>query len=99
MIFIDELESALHPTAICEFLDMLAQVSKEMGIQVFISTHSYFVIKKMYLIALKQPEAVTCISLSKGQEPLICNLYDGMPDNSIIQTSIKLYEQEIDEEL
>ena len=99
VIFIDELESALHPTAICEFLDMLAQVSKEMGIQVFISTHSYFVIKKMYLIALKQPEAVTCISLSKGQEPLICNLYDGMPDNSIIQTSIKLYEQEIDEEL
>ena len=72
VIFIDELESALHPTAICEFLDMLAQVSKEMGIQVFISTHSYFVIKKMYLIALKQPEAVTCISLSKGQEPLIC---------------------------
>ena len=99
VIFIDELESALHPTAICEFLDMLAQVSKEMGIQVFISTHSYFVVKKMYLIALKQPEAVTCISLSKGQEPLICNLYDGMPDNSIIQTSIKLYEQEIDEEL
>ena len=99
VIFIDELESALHPTAICEFLDMLAQVSKEMGIQVFISTHSYFVIKKMYLIALKQPENVTCISLSKGQEPLICHLYDGMPDNSIIQTSIKLYEQEIDEEL
>ena len=99
VIFIDELESALHPTAICKFLDMLAQVSKEMGIQVFISTHSYFVIKKMYLIALKQPEAVTCISLSRGQEPLICNLYDGMPDNSIIQTSIKLYEQEIDEEL
>lgn len=99
VIFIDELESALHPTAICEFLDMLAEVSKEMGIQVFISTHSYFVIKKMYLIALRQPEAVTCISLSRENTPLVCNLYDGMPDNSIIQTSIKLYEQEIDEEL
>lgn len=99
VIFIDELESALHPTAICEFLDMLADVSKEMGIQVFISTHSYFVIKKMYLIALRQPKAVTCISLSRKNAPLVCNLYDGMPDNSIIQTSIKLYEQEIDEEL
>ena len=99
VIFIDELESALHPTAICEFLDMLAEVSKKMGIQVFISTHSYFVIKKMYLIALKQPENVTCISLSRENAPLVCNLYDGMPDNSIIQTSIKLYEQEIDEEL
>lgn len=99
VIFIDELESALHPTAICDFLEMLAGVSNEMGIQVFISTHSYFVIKKMYLIALKHPDAVTCISLSHDQEPFICNLHDGMPNNSIIQTSVKLYEQEIDEEL
>ena len=99
VLFIDELESALHPDAICDFLDMISYISHEMGIQVFISTHSYFVIKKLYLIALKYPDEVACISLSKGKEPRICNLSDGMPENSIIQASIDLYKQEVTEVL
>ena len=99
ILFIDEFESALHPKAICDFLDMIADISHEMGIQVFISTHSYFVIKKLFLIALKYPNEVTCISLAKDNEPQICNLSDGMPKNSIIQTSVDLYRQEITEVL
>ncbi len=94
VLFIDELEAALHPDAICEFLDMISYISHEMGIQVFISTHSYFVIKKLFLIALKHPGEVTCISLTKDKEPQICNLSEGMPENSIIQASIDLYKQE-----
>ncbi|MDO4293443.1 MAG: AAA family ATPase [Eubacteriales bacterium] len=99
VLFIDELESALHPNAICDFLDMIANISNKMGIQVFISTHSYFVVKKLFLIALKYPGDVTCISLSKNDKPKICNLSDGMPENSIIQASIELYKQEITEVL
>lgn len=99
VLFIDELESALHPNAICEFLDMISDISHEMGLQVFISTHSYFVIKKLYLIAFKYPDEVACISLAKGKEPQICNLSDGMPENSIIQASIDLYKQEVTEVL
>ncbi len=82
VIFIDELESALHPQAICSFLDMLSDISHEMGIQVFISTHSYFVIKKLFLIALKYLNEVTCISLAKGNKPQICNLSEEMPESS-----------------
>lgn len=99
VLFIDELESALHPDAICEFLDMISYISHEMGIQVFISTHSYFVIKKLFLIALKYPGEVTCISLAKGKAPQVCNLSEGMPENSIIQASIDLYKQEVTEVL
>lgn len=99
VLFIDELEAALHPKAICEFLDMITVISHEMGIQVFISTHSYFVIKKLFLIALKYPGEVTCISLSRDKEPQINNLSDGMPNNSIIQTSIDLYKEEVIEVL
>lgn len=95
VLFIDELESALHPDAICDFLDMISYISHEMGIQVFISTHSYFVIKKLFLIALKYPGEVACISLNKGKEPQIYNLSEGMPENSIIQASIDLYNQEV----
>lgn len=99
VVFIDELESALHPNAICQFLDMISRISCNMGIQVFISTHSYFVVKKLFLIALQHPDKVTCISLGKDNPPLLYNLSDGMPDNSIIQASVDLYKQEIAEVL
>lgn len=99
IIFIDEIESALHPKAVCQFLDMIDSIANEMGLQVFITSHSYFVIKKLLLIALKKENTVKCISLNKGKEAEICDLHDGMPDNSIIDTSIQLYEQEIAEVL
>ncbi len=99
IIFIDEIESALHPKAVCEFLDMIDSIANNMGLQVFITSHSYFVIKKLYLIAMKKEGSVNCISLNKGQEVQIFDLHDGMPKNSIIDTSIRLYEQEIEEVL
>lgn len=99
IIFIDEIEAALHPAAICQFLDMIDKIANDMGIQVFITSHSYFVIKKLVLIAMKHPQTVTCISLNKNRDLEIYDLYDGMPENSIIDTSIKLYEQEIEEVL
>ncbi len=99
IIFIDEIESALHPKAICQYLDMVNELANNMGIQVFIASHSYFVIKKLFLIALKKQGYVTCISLNKDKSPDICDLHDGMPQNSIIDTSVQLYEQEIEEVL
>lgn len=99
IIFIDEVESALHPTAVCDFLDMIEKIATDMNLQFFISSHSYFVIKKLALIAKKNPGFVTCISLSKDKKPEIHDLSDGMPDNSIIDTSIALYDEEIEEGL
>lgn len=99
IIFIDEIESALHPKAICQFLDMIDTIANDMGIQVFIASHSYFVIKKLYLIALKKADTVNCISIDKEQKPRVYDLHDGMPENSIIDTSIYLYEEEIQEVL
>lgn len=99
IIFIDEIESALHPKAVCEFLDMIDTITEHMGLQVFIASHSYFVLKKLCLIALKGAGIVSCISMDKGHPAQVCDLYDGMPSNSIIDTSIRLYEQELEEVL
>lgn len=96
IIFIDEIESALHPDAICQFLDMIAYLAEEMKLQFFVTSHSYFVIKKLVLIALQNPNLVSCLSLGKDRQPQIFDLHDGMPDNSIIDTSIRLYEEEIE---
>ena len=99
VVFIDEIESALHPSAICQFLDMINAIAKSMDMQFFISSHSYFVIKKLALIAMNNPGFVTCVSLNKNEEPEIHDLNHGMPKNSIIDTSISLYEQAIEEAL
>ena len=57
---------------------MLDMIANEMGLQVFITSHSYFVIKKLYLTALKREGLVSCISLNKGEMAQICDLHDGM---------------------
>lgn len=53
VVFIDEPESALHPKAISDLLEIILELSKQ-GIQFFMTTHSYFVIKKLYLIAIRE---------------------------------------------
>jgi len=95
-IFIDELESALHPKAISDMLDMLNIVAHEMDIQIFIASHSYFVIKKLFLLAISNNQSIPCISLTRDGSAEVNDLQEGMPNNSIIDESIKLYQQEID---
>lgn len=100
IIFIDELENALHPTAISNFIDILYNISKEMNIQLFLSSHSYFVIKKLCLLAQAKKEPITCISFDEiGGNYRIEDLSQGMPNNAIIDESIRLYEEEIDQVL
>lgn len=94
VVFIDELESSLHPTAISKFLDIVYELSIY-GVQFIISSHSYFVVKKLYLLAQKNRQSIPIISLDG--EYRMDDLLDGIPeDNQIISESIRLYEEEID---
>lgn len=94
VIFIDEPEAALHPAAISKFLDIIAMLA-ESGIQFFLASHSYFVIKKLALIAQeKENLSIPIISTDNGNWK-VANLKDGLPDNSIIDESIRLYEEEV----
>ncbi len=97
VIFIDEPESALHPHAISLFLELLAELG-EAGIQIFMATHSYFVIKKLYLIAQKKNKSISGISFDQRYDNNYeeFDLKDEMPKNSIIEESINLYKEEVD---
>jgi len=95
ILFIDEPESVLHPKAIIEFLDILTLLSKR-GVQIFMATHSFFVLKKMMIVAKKEKMDIPVISMGSSAEPLIYNLAEGMPDNPIVDVSIDLYEEELD---
>ncbi|MDO5357570.1 MAG: ATP-binding protein [Conchiformibius sp.] len=98
VIFIDEPESNLHPSAISAFLDIVFSLSK-LGMQIFMATHSYFVIKKMYLLAKQNDESIPVLMFKEMDEEsrwIQENLKDGMPDNGIINESIRLFEEETD---
>jgi hypothetical protein len=76
----------------------LAAWGSQRGIQFFLASHSYFVIKKLYLIASGNNISIPFISLSadSANEPRYDDLANGMPDNSIIDESIRLYKEEMD---
>ncbi len=94
IIFIDEPESALHPDAIVKLLDII-KILSDKGIQFFIATHSYFVIKKLFLLAKQnQMEIPTFVGQQGGTWTQSCLLQDGLPQNGIIDESIRLFEEE-----
>lgn len=97
VVIIDEPESALHPKAISDLLDIVCMLAGR-GIQFFMASHSYFVIKKLFIIAQEKDWSIPLISCD--DDTWACNdLKDGMPDNAIISESIHLYEQEVENSL
>ena len=96
VVFIDEPENALHPSAISHLLDTI-EVLAESGIQFFLATHSYFVVKKLFLMAQKKPGlSIPLLSAEADNIWHSFDLKDDMPKNPIIDESIHLYEQQLE---
>ncbi len=93
VVFIDELESNLHPQLIKQFLDIISILAND-GLQFFITTHNYFVIKRLYILAHKNDISLPVFSFVEN-EISISDLKDEMPNNPIIEESINLYKEEI----
>lgn len=93
ILFVDELESALHPTAISKLLDIVAVLAEE-GMQFVLASHSYFVVKKLFLIAQEKGMSIPVLA-ADDDGWRSADLKDGMPDNAIIAESIQLYQQEV----
>lgn len=94
IILIDEPEANLHPAAISQLLDIVVLLA-ESGMQFFMASHSYFVVKKLYLIAQERGWSIPVLSHDDGEWKMD-DLKEGMPDNPIIQEAINLYKQEMD---
>ncbi len=97
VVFIDEPEAGLHPSMVVELLDIINILAKA-GMQFFIASHSYFVIKKLYLIAHSEGISIPVISFGTGSEDgniSVGDLRRDMPDNPIIEESIRLYREEM----
>lgn len=94
IVFIDEPESGLHPDLLVELLAIIGELAKY-GMQFFIASHSYFVIKKLYMLAHTMNMSIPVISFDFDGGAAVSDLKDGMPENPIIAQSVKLYEEEL----
>lgn len=93
VIIIDEVEANLHPALVSRLLDAILTLSQA-GVQFFIASHSYFVIKRLYIMAHRAQFSVPVMSFEDGLCQ-IADLRDEMPKNPIIDESIALYKDEI----
>ncbi len=94
LIFIDEPESALHPAALHQLMVIIARLA-ERGLQFFLASHSYFVVKQLFLLAQQgQFSLPILISREGGWET--ADLRDGIPPNAIVAEAVRLYQEEVD---
>lgn len=97
ILFMDEPEAVLHPKAIKELAQILYLLSQN-GIQVFLSTHSFFVIKELELIARKEKSTISCCSLEQTPSGVTATFNDlqyGLPVNPIVDTAMEMFNQEV----
>lgn len=98
ILFMDEPETALHPKAVRSLAEMIVLMSRA-GVQIFITTHNYFLIKQLAIIAERDNADINCFSLNK--EPgrpvnyALSNMKDGLPENQIIAEALDMFNQEI----
>jgi len=98
VLFLDEPETTLHPEAARELVEMLMLMAKA-GIQIFIATHNYFVLKQIYLSSRRDDVQTNCYSLSrekgKSVEYLLFDLRIEFPDNPISNEAIRMSDEEV----
>jgi len=99
ILFMDEPETALHPDAVRQMIEMLVAMSKA-GVQIFLASHSYFVIKQLANSSKRENIETLYWSLERENgQPVTSNfkkINDGvLPKNSIVDEALKMYEEEI----
>jgi AAA15 family ATPase/GTPase len=98
VLFLDEPETTLHPEAARELVEMLMLMAKA-GIQIFIATHNYFVLKQIYLSSRRDDVQTNCYSLSrekgKSVEHSLYDLKKEFPDNPISNEAIRMSDEEV----
>lgn len=98
ILFLDEPETTLHPEATRELVEMLMLMAKA-GIQIFLATHNYFVLKQIHLSARRDDVQTNCYSLSREKgESIKYNVYDlkeEFPENPISNEAINMAEEEV----
>ena len=104
MLFIDEPETNLHPKAIVLLVEMLYLVAQS-GVQIYIATHSEFLLKRLEQLVRdnKQENFVNMLSITQNDKRELiyqqADLINGIIDNPILEQSIDLYHKDVELDL
>lgn len=102
MLFVDEPEVNLHPKAIVLFAEMLHEFAQS-GIQVYLTTHSYFLLKRLEQLARQKRADYALLDLRKldgtGVTGNVSKLADGLPQNPIVEESLRLFDRDVELDL
>lgn len=98
MLFVDEPEVNLHPKAIVLFAEMLHEFAQS-GIQVYLTTHSYFLLKRLEQLAREKKADYSLLDLRRrdggGVSGTATNLREGLPANPIVEESLRLFDLDV----
>lgn len=98
LLFVDEPEANLHPQAIVLFAEILHHLAQS-GIQIYLSTHSYFMLKRLEQLARENATDYTLLNLRKADDNdvtgTVTRLADGLPENPIVSQSLRLFEEDL----
>jgi predicted ATPase len=103
VLFLDEPETTLHPGATRVLVEMLVMMAQA-GVQIFMASHNYFVLKQLHIAARKYQIDIGCYSLNRRSRNEsvradYINLREGLLENAIIDESLKMYDEDIRTEL
>jgi len=104
ILFLDEPDNNLNPVAITEFVNVLNLLAKA-GVQIFLTTHNFFIIKRLHLAAKTNSDILYNIfSLKEDNlnkiEVETSNLNISLPDyNPIVDQSIKIFNDYLELEI
>jgi hypothetical protein len=98
MLFVDEPEVNLHPKAIVLFAEILHEFAQS-GIQVYLTTHSYILLKRLEQLAREKKTDYSLLDLRKqdgaGVTGTVTRLADGLPQNPIVEESLRLFDLDV----
>jgi AAA15 family ATPase/GTPase len=103
ILFIDEPEASLNPDKILTLVEILFQLALN-GVQIFVATHSYVVLKQFELLAREHDAKTPLCVLERDEETgsvraRHSDLRDRVPRNVIVDASVELFERDVSLEL
>jgi len=106
ILFLDEPDNNLNPVAIGQLVDVVTELAKA-GVQVFISSHNYFIIKRLHINARKNKQmkfkAFSLIDDPHGEKKVEIEEKDlkmGLPKyNPIVDEAMKMFQDDLQADL
>ena len=96
MLFWDEPEANINPVNIKELVDLLLYLSREVGVQIFMATHSDFMLKELDL--QQRPGETRFFALYREGDRIqveVAERADALSHNAIDEENLRLYDEEI----